>query len=76
MLQSNWFGILHYVVNEHQWLLSYNDYYKHNKCNHEPLPEKRKTLYSEKESDAYNALPGIVMNTRLLNNIHYYLSCR
>ncbi|XP_062612144.1 uncharacterized protein LOC134273936 [Saccostrea cucullata] len=73
--KGHWIGILH-VVNEHQWILSYSDDFENNKCNHGPLPAESNKSYLEKGSDAHIALRGIVLNTRLLNSIHYYLNCR
>ncbi|XP_076100577.1 uncharacterized protein LOC143069695 isoform X1 [Mytilus galloprovincialis] len=74
--KGSWFKILHHVVNEHTWLLSYDDSFDNNKCNHGPLSEERENKYMEKGSDAHTALRYIVMDIRLLKDIPYYLNCR
>ena len=74
--QGAWAGILHHVVNEHEWLMSSDNDMTHTKCQHGPLPEERDQNYLEKGSDALMALTNIVMDKRLLNNIPYYLNCR
>ncbi|XP_063405831.1 uncharacterized protein LOC134689792 [Mytilus trossulus] len=74
--KCTWFGILHHVVNEHIWILSYDDTFHNNTCNHGPLPEEREKSYMEKGSDAHKALRSIVMDDRLIKNILYYLNCR
>lgn len=72
-----WYGILHHVVDEHEWVASYEREDVSNiRCNHGPLPPDRNKAYLEKDSDAHNALRNIVMDKRLHNNIHYYLNCR
>ncbi|CAC5358179.1 unnamed protein product [Mytilus coruscus] len=74
--KGSWFKILHHVVNEHTWLLSYDDTFDNNKCNHGPLSEESEKTYMEKGSDAHIALRYIVMDIKLLKDIPYYLNCR
>ena len=74
--QGAWAGILHHAVNEHEWLMSYDNDTTHTKCQHGPFPEDRNKNYLEKGSDALMALTNIVMDKRLLNNTPYYLNCR
>lgn len=70
-----WFGLLHHVTNEHEWILPYNDS-GINACQHGPLTEERTKGWLEKNSPAHNALRYVVMDKRRLNQIHYYLNCR
>ncbi|XP_062597804.1 uncharacterized protein LOC134259221 [Saccostrea cucullata] len=70
-----WFGLLHHVTDEHEWILPFNDS-GINACQHGPLTEERTKGWLEKNSPAHNALRYVVMDKRRLNQIHYYLNCR
>ncbi|XP_052715271.1 uncharacterized protein LOC128188330 [Crassostrea angulata] len=70
-----WFGLLHHVTDEHEWILSYSDN-GINACQHGPLTEERTKGWLKKDSPAHIALRHVVMDKRRLNQIHYYLNCR
>lgn len=73
--QDIWLGIIHHVVDEHQWPVSFVDTGS-NSCQHGPLCEERQKGWLTKGSPAHDALIEIVMNKRLINKIPYYLHCR
>lgn len=73
--QGIWFGLLHHVTDEHEWILSYSDN-GINACQHGPLTEERTKGWLKKNSPAHIALRHVVMDKRRLNQIHYYLNCR
>ncbi|XP_052097349.1 uncharacterized protein LOC127732344 [Mytilus californianus] len=69
-----WYGVLHHVVNEHQWFVPFA-----NCCQHGPLVLEDGTQskeYLKKGSPPHNELRKIVINKHLVNNIPYYLNCR
>lgn len=68
-----WFGLLHHVTDEHEWILSYSDN-GINACQHGPLTEERTEGWLKKDSPAHIALRHVVMDKRRLNQIHYYLN--
>nr|XP_022344857.1 uncharacterized protein LOC111137607 isoform X2 [Crassostrea virginica] len=71
--KGTWIGVLHHVVNVHEWILSYSST---NKCDHGPLTSEREKGWLERDSPAHVALRHIVLDKRLLNNIPYYLNFR
>jgi len=75
VFQGIWFGLLHHVTDEHEWILSYSDN-GINACQHGPLTEERTKGWLKKDSPAHIALRHVVMDKRRLNQIHYYLNCR
>ena len=76
LIQDVWAGVLHHVVDEHEWVLSYSSRGQP-RCSHGPLSEDDRTKkYLKKGSPAMKALREIVLNKRLLNNVHYYLNFR
>lgn len=72
-LQGTWIGVLHHVVNVHEWVLPYSST---NRCEHGPLTSEREKGWLERDSPAHVALRHIVLDKRLLNNIPYYLNFR
>ncbi|XP_055998952.1 uncharacterized protein LOC130047616 [Ostrea edulis] len=71
-----WCGIVHHIVGEHEWSMSYSsNFYGENKCQHGPLEGEQKE-WLEKGSPAHKALIEIVFNKRLLNKIPYYVNFR
>ncbi|XP_061167506.1 uncharacterized protein LOC133176400 [Saccostrea echinata] len=70
-----WFGLLHHVTDEHEWILAYGDNAS-SSCSHGPLTEERTKGWMQKGSPAHVALRYIVMDKRRLNQVHYYLNCR
>nr|XP_022309859.1 uncharacterized protein LOC111115422 isoform X3 [Crassostrea virginica] len=72
---SMWFGVIHHVVNEHEWILPYRTGGK-SSCQHGPLTEEREKGWIVAGSPAHNALRDIVCDTRLLKKIPYFLNCR
>ena len=70
-----WIGILHHVVNEHEWILGEGR--GEGKCGHGILSEEERTkLWLSKSSPAQNALRQIVLKKRFLNEIPYYTNFR
>lgn len=69
-----WFGVVHHVVNEHQWLLSYGR--GESACSHGPRAEERTAAWLKKGGPAHKALIKIIMDKRLINNVPYYLNFR
>lgn len=73
--QDKWIGILHHVVNEHEWIIEEGA--NGGKCDHDPLnEEERKKPWLEKGSPAHKALTKIVLDKRFLNTLGYYTHFR
>ncbi|XP_052694407.1 uncharacterized protein LOC128172674 [Crassostrea angulata] len=70
-----WFGVIHHVVNEHEWILPYRVGAR-SSCLHGPLTEERDKGWLEPGSPAHVALRDIVRDKRLVKKIPYYLNCR
>ena len=70
-----WVGVLHHVVNEHEWFLPYSEMGMCT-CVHDPLSDTRDKAWMTKGSAAHEALRKIILDKRFLNNIHYYLNFR
>ncbi|XP_061167182.1 uncharacterized protein LOC133176022 [Saccostrea echinata] len=70
-----WFGVIHHVVNEHEWILPYRAGAK-SSCQHGPLTEERNKDWLEAGSPAHVAVREIVRDKRLIKKIPYYLNCR
>ncbi|XP_070580633.1 uncharacterized protein [Ptychodera flava] len=74
-MKAIWFGILHHVVNEHEWLLNIDGTY--GKCAHSPLTEENQQRpWIQKGSPAHVALKGIVEDKRFLRTFSYYVNFR
>ncbi|XP_028417304.1 uncharacterized protein LOC114541702 isoform X2 [Dendronephthya gigantea] len=74
-LKDKWIGILHHVVDEHEWVLE--EGVNGGKCEHDPLNEsERKKPWLKKESSAHKALAKIILDTRFLNTLVYYVNFR
>ncbi|XP_034334703.2 uncharacterized protein [Magallana gigas] len=69
------FGVIHHVVNEHEWILPYKVGAR-SSCLHGPLTEERDKGWLEPGSPASVALRNIVRDKRLVKKIPYYLNCR
>jgi hypothetical protein len=70
-----WIGILHHVVNEHEWAL--RDGVGDGKCGHDALSEEERTKpWLTKDSSPHKALRKIVLQKRLLNGLPYYTNFR
>ena len=72
--QDKWTGILHHVVDEHEWVLEEGK--NGGRCNHNLLDDERVKPWLKKESSAHKALTKIVLDTRFLNTLHYYTNFR
>lgn len=73
LFQGMWIGVLHHVVDEHEWIFAYST---SNKCEHGPLSSERDKGWLKKDSPAHCALRDIVLNKRLINNIPHYTNFR
>lgn len=69
-----WFGVIHHVVNEHEWILPYRVGAR-SSCLHGPLTEERDKGWLKPGSPAHVALRDIVRDKRLVKKIPYYLNC-
>jgi hypothetical protein len=66
---------LHHVVDEHEWVLEEGA--NAGRCAHDPLSEEeRRKPWLKKESPAHKALTKIVLDTRFLNTLEYYINFR
>lgn len=74
-LQGVWCGMIHHVVNEHEWSMSYTDDGTY-ACKHGPLCAEREKGWLKAGSPAHDAAIGIVMDKRFIKKIPYYLNCR
>ena len=70
-----WSGVLHHVVNCHEWvdILGSGE----TECQHDSNEdEEREAPWLEPDSKAHRALHDIVLETRLRNTLKYYLNFR
>ena len=66
---------MHHVVDEHEWVLEEGA--NAGRCAHDPLSEEeRRKPWLKKESPAHKALTKIVLDTRFLNTLEYYINFR
>lgn len=73
-----WTGVLHHVINEHEWVLPHGDENSY-KCTHADLGEDQRDkewLHRSKNASTLKDLASIIMEKRLLNNVSYYLNFR
>ncbi|VDI72140.1 Hypothetical predicted protein [Mytilus galloprovincialis] len=70
-----WCGMIHHVVNEHEWSMSYTDDGTY-ACKHGPLCAEREKGWLKAGSPAHDAAIGIVMDKRFIKKIPYNLNCR
>ncbi|CAC5387947.1 unnamed protein product [Mytilus coruscus] len=75
VIKGVWCGMIHHVVNEHEWSMSYTDDGTYS-CKHGPLCEEREKGWLKAGSQAHDAAIGIVMDKRFIKKIPYYLNCR
>ncbi|XP_070543902.1 uncharacterized protein [Ptychodera flava] len=73
-MKAIWFGILHHVVDEHEWILNHDGTY--GKCGHGPLSDGERIPWLIKGSPSHVALRKIVEDKRLMKNIPYYVNFR
>lgn len=76
--QGLWCGVLHHIVDEHEWILPHGDNgIQH--CLHGPLTEteRNKTwLHPRKHCHILKDLANVVLDKRLLGKVGYYLNFR
>ena len=67
--QDLWRGILHHVVNEHEWVL--DDGKNQGKCGHDPLSEeeREKPWLEKKNGKAHKALQSICVGQAIAEHI-------
>ena len=65
LFKDDWFGVLHYVVVEHEWA--------EGECKHGPLvaTESDKTFLT-KGSKAFKELRKVVIDRQFLRTLHHY----
>ncbi|XP_033726211.1 uncharacterized protein LOC117315902 isoform X2 [Pecten maximus] len=75
-LISRWRGVLHHVTDVHEWVIG--DSAGSAQCEHEPLPATpdMETKWLEPGSDAHCSLAKVILDTRLLHNLKYYVNFR
>ncbi|XP_014670470.1 PREDICTED: uncharacterized protein LOC106811400 [Priapulus caudatus] len=71
-----WSGVLHHVVNEHEWIMAHGQGL--NRCCHGPLDDGRTKPWLDKETDseAMSALRKIVLDKRFLKRVDYVINFR
>jgi hypothetical protein len=70
-----WIGIVHHVVNEHEWMVE--EGINGGMCHHDPLTDaERNKPWLKKGSPAHTAMSKIVLDKRFLNTIPYYTNFR
>ena len=69
-----WRGILHHVVDSHEWLLV--DEGGCAKCGHGDLPADRDKPWLERDSPAHIKLREVILDKRLLNTFDHYVNFR
>jgi hypothetical protein len=74
LFKGVWRGILHHVINEHEWLLLSSD--GSCSCKHGPLSGDRDKGMLERDSDPHVAWRKIILEKRFLSKIPYYLNFR
>ena len=77
MSQGMWGGLLHHVVNSHDWvdILGSGE----TQCRHDSDEEEdkdRDTPWLEPDSEAHQSLRDIVTDKRFLNTLKYYVNFR
>ena len=77
VFQGLWYGVLHHVVDEHEWVLPYSSS-SVSSCLHGPLVRDVCDVkeWLKKGSPPHQALRSIVLDKRLINQVHYYLNFR
>ncbi|CAC5421377.1 unnamed protein product [Mytilus coruscus] len=69
-----WCGMIHHVVNEHEWSISYTDDGTYS-CKQGPLCEVKEKGWLKAGSPAHDAAIGIVMDKRFIKKNPYFLNC-
>lgn len=67
-LKDSWFGVVHHVCNEHEWVES--------QCMHGPLTETEPKTFLSKNSKAHENLKSVVFDSKFLANVGYYAKFR
>ena len=67
-LQVKWLGLLHHVVDEHEWMLG--------ECDHRELDQDRQKPWLKKGSPAHNTLRDLIMNKYFMNTFVHYVNFR
>ena len=70
-----WLGVIHYVVNQHKWILPHRLGTK-SPCIHGPLTEERETGRLEIGSVARVVFRYVFRDSRLIRKTPYHLNCR
>ncbi|XP_053407903.1 uncharacterized protein LOC123549788 [Mercenaria mercenaria] len=73
-LLSSWRGILHHVVNVHQWGLG--DGAGQAQCQHGDLDDHVEPKWLEPGSDAHHSLTRVILDTGLLHSLKHYVNFR
>ena len=74
LLQAKWIGVLHHVLDEHEWL--------DGACEHEPLSEPPTDVngvvlkYFSRDEPAFRALQKLIMDRNWLKSLKYYTRFR
>ena len=72
-----WRGVLHHIVNNHDWVDVLGSGETH--CRHdakEGEDQDRSAPWLEADSKPHQALHDVVVDTRFLNTLKYYLNFR
>ncbi|XP_006137905.1 uncharacterized protein LOC102457766 isoform X2 [Pelodiscus sinensis] len=74
LIEGMWCGLVHHVVNEHQWA-SGNGIIKE-RCKHGPQMDEREKEWLEKGSKPHTEMCRIILDKKFLRNIPYFLQFR
>ena len=68
--------MIHHTVNKHEWRFGMG--VSAGCCSHGPLEDEEThgTPWLEAGSPAHEALIGVVLNARLMHNVHHYVHFR
>ena len=74
-VQGKWAGVLHHVVNSHEWVDVIGS--GETECMHSSCEEdNRDAPWLEPDSKPHQDLRAVVLETRLLNTLKYYVNFR
>uniref|UniRef100_A0A8D0L586 Uncharacterized protein n=1 Tax=Sphenodon punctatus TaxID=8508 RepID=A0A8D0L586_SPHPU len=69
-----WRGLVHHVVNEHQW--ASGNGITEERCKHSPQMDEKEKEWLEKGSKSHNEMCKIILDKKFLRNIPYFLRFR
>ena len=74
-LQGKWAGVIHHVVDQHEWVLGQG--LGPGRCDHGPIIEEERTKpWLQSGSKPHTELRKVVFDARLQKNLTYYVNFR